>query len=366
MDYGQRGVSHICVCVVRLEIISGRQASQSRLHSGEEMEPKICTYHRGNARFKRMLAWLLLADGVEHLLDAEQLDVVNVVRLLTLKTAQSIAWYIGRRINRAFAPWIDSLLEFRDILRTTDSIVSGSVALKAATDAQWPCNNLDIYVPGEWGGWRAKVLRFLMQHESYVWINQTKPSRRVSFYKYVQTITRLRRTITTLQGEVTMFINIIQSTGGAALPVASFSVTWCMNWIGADEIVVQYPEMTFAKEGVLNNPCRLNTTTSAIWFAKYESRGFHLMVDESRWSGCLEICFWRRSNEQNDGSLSLYTSTHDAGHFTPQVHWRDSGWKLLGWYGYKCAICSPHPITGGVPEYVRMYNEYVFSESDGV
>lgn len=279
-----------------------------------------------------------------------------------------MSWYIGRRINRAFAPWIDSQLEFRELLRSRQSIVSGSVALKAVTAAEWPCSNMDIYVPSGWVRAKAAIIRFLVHTEQYVVVRESRtgnPQARKPFLKYVLSVTHLRRTVTTLQGKITRHIYIMQSTADATKPVASFSATWCMNWIGADEIVVQYPEMTLAGEGILNNPCSLDNSWSAIWLAKYASRGFHLMVDEVRWAGCLEVCYWRRSNPENDGSLSLRTSTYPEYGETPVTEWIHYGWKALGRFEYRCSGCSPYPVLARTPDYVRMYNEYTFSESDG-
>lgn len=317
--------------------------------------------------FKRNLAWLLVGGGLDYLLDNETVEIAELVAQLTDKTAQSVAWYIGRRINRAFSPWVDDPLAFRELLRSTKSVVSGSLALKAAVASPWRCNDMDIYVPS--GDVKDKFVDFLQGQESYHvmgrWIVNTPGIKRQPFFTFIASITRLKRSIRTLQGTVTKRIRLLQSTDDATKPIASFSASWCMNWIGSDEIIVLYPDMTFAHGGVLNQ-ARKSTNLQALWLSKYISRGFRLVeCAPYRVWPCTAVCAGRRRTDSGDDTFLATTSTYSWDESSEKT-WIIEGWRGLSDFAYVCLDVDHGDLEATNPAHVLKHNDYRLWESINV
>lgn len=311
------------------------------------------------SRFEENLAWLLIGGGLDYLLDDEDLSLIDLVAQITPKTEQSVEWYVGRRINKALSPWIDSPLEFRELLRSTRSIISGSLALQVALAASWSCDGMDIYIPE--GEARDTVIRYLCQEEWYTVVQPggANTSGRRPRGEYITSTTLLERKIRTLQGETIRKINIIQSSDDATKPVSSFSTTWCMNWIASDEIIVLYPEMTLAYEGVLNSPQEVETDEQAIWLSKYISRGFKLVdgadIRTSAPWPCTSICSIRRAMDEGQDASGVVSSTYRRNH-SPEETWVQRGWRSLSDLEYTCVDHNEPPQAP--PNYVARYNYY--------
>lgn len=294
------------------------------------------------------------------MLDDEPLDVVEAVGDITEKTSATVEFYVGRRINRAVAPWIDHPLEFRGVLRKTRSVVSGSLALRVVTAGQWRCNNMDVYVPA--GTSRERVLEYLQAKESYavvetIDVSQVPVGVVRPFTRFVETVTVLEKTVSTAQGDIVRRIQVHKSKAGATKPVASFSATWSMNWIGADEIVVCYPSLTLAGEGVLNSPCQLDTEEVAIWLSKYIDRDFRLVDVPSRLDSrteCYVTCGMRRRLDRGGDALRLLASTYKDGE-SPEGPWIFGGWRGLSKFEY---CCLEHGGRGVGTCYAAIYDNF--------
>lgn len=304
------------------------------------------------------------------MLENENLDSVNTFRCITPKTHRAVASYIGRRINKAFAPWIDSPLEFRQVLRSTHSIVSGSVALNAIMGSSWLCNNLDVYVAA--GAAKNTVVEYLQTQESYIVTDESVfPPEPTSTFpwclRFVTSVTRLEKRTSTLRGEVVRQIDVLQSTGHSTQPVASFSATWSMNWIGADEIIAQYPNMTLAYQGVLNWPCETDTEEDALWLAKYIGFGFRIVDGIANppcpfgWScayhmwPCTAICSMRRTMDTGGDALRALADSYDK-KTSPEARWIHLGLKECSDFEY---MCDEHDKAGHGPRGdPMMYDHY--------
>lgn len=319
-------------------------------------------------RYEEHLAWLLIGGGLDGMLDNEKLDFVNHFRSIAPKTDQAVGAYIGRRINKAFAPWIDTPLAFRQVMRSTHSIVSGSVALQAAIGSSWSCNDLDVYVDA--GSAKDIVINYLMGEESYIIIQEREfPESRLLGRKpkgsmpwsmrWVTSVTELEKRVATLRGEVVRRIDVMQSVAHATLPVASFSATWCMNWIGSDEIIVQYPRTTLVYAGILNWPCEIDTEEDAVWLAAYIGRGFKIVDGigsrSRRYWQCTPICKIRRQMDDGSDRLRAVTSTYDESR-SPENGWICHNLKDLSNFGY---TCEDHGDVGEGPRNdIQMYDNY--------
>lgn len=306
-------------------------------------------------RFKTIFAWLFLHE-IDLLLDNEALDVVYAIRDVTPKIKVSVETYIGRRINRAFSEWVDGTLEFRRTLRRTLSIVSGSVALQVIMGASYLCDqpNLDIYVAA--GSAKSIIIRYLEDEELYKTVMEKTIIRESSSFTplvehCLTSVTRLQRTIRTHQGQVVRRINIFESDEDATKPVAFQDATWMMNWVGADEIVVGYPALTLAMEGVVNQSARSpigDPEGEFEWenrFPKYRVPGF-IEKPITHWtSDCSAVCSGRLEQEEVKDSMQVVASTFDAEE-SPEWYWQLEGWRAFSTFGFTCPAHAVDFIEG--------------------
>lgn len=234
------------------------------------------------------------------LLDNSDLSVVQAVGQLSTVLQSKVRTYTKSRIHAALSPWIAHPLEFRDILRRTRSVISGSLALSVALDDQWRANDLDIYVPYRTP--KSDVIAHIIDREGYhiqaVVARYTPVAEgdQISPLDSIAGITRITKFLKMSSDCKTTKIDLIESTDYNALtPILKFDSTWSMNWITADSITVAYPRLTLRHEGVFSKTQVLKAYIHLpSWKSKYlKERGFsrfHItsrLVDEP----CRELCF---------------------------------------------------------------------------
>lgn len=196
--------------------------------------------------------------------------------------------YTECRLHIALSPWITHPIEFRDIMRRTRSVISGSFALGLAVRDSWLANDLDIYIPHRTR--KFEMVSYLIRREGFhvqaVVTNYTQTTEEegpnLVLYNVAGMTSITKFTKRWPDGKTTN-IDLIESIDGYALtPITNFDATWSMNWITADSITVAYPKLTLDHKGVYKKRQRLAAHMHLpVWKTKYTNeRGFdtfHIM-----------------------------------------------------------------------------------------
>ncbi|KAI9059957.1 hypothetical protein FKP32DRAFT_1100579 [Trametes sanguinea] len=214
-------------------------------------------------------------------------NIANSIDLVTLQSWRATCRIADRTASRALTlrytstlrTFVDNPTGFRNILRLTKSIISGSTALNILDidrASNWTPTDLDIYTPHHAV---IQMLVYLTKIEGYDIINDPP---QYSFPSGGFTaVYRLRRGTKT--------INVIQSATCSALhPLPHFWATHVMNYITSDTFCIAYPEYTLNGKALLN-PIHLIDNLHApprtvANITKYTARGYDIRTRTTAWS----------------------------------------------------------------------------------
>ncbi|KAL1941336.1 hypothetical protein VTO73DRAFT_7153 [Trametes versicolor] len=152
---------------------------------------------------------------------------------------------LTQRFLTALSPFLRQPVVFRNILRLTSAIISGSTALHVLDIDRahdWTPSDLDIYVPVHNA---RRLISYLCVEEGYSAYDTDN-----SKYPYyppsgMRGVTHLRRS--------GLEIDIIQSSTRSALhPLPYFWSTHVMNYLTADSFCIAYPDFTLRGHGLFN------------------------------------------------------------------------------------------------------------------
>ncbi|KAG8972146.1 hypothetical protein FRC05_010314 [Tulasnella sp. 425] len=251
----------------------------------------------------QLAAQTVLKECLEIILDSAMLPEVAKISHLSRAYRASVLDYLRRRVDGLLRTWFTDPACFRDILRTTGSMVSGSTALAFALGVDWGLQDLDIYVGsdtsgvGNPAGRRAQMLRHLVEVEGYrpqaAFGDASDPTfSKISSIPFrgasnpydvdidiINTVYKLTKTTTTTteEGRITTVthtttdIDVIECVHTNPIEIVSdFHSTPVMNWISADNITITYPVLTFAMRGIVNrNRLTFNGKKEKLWKEKY-------------------------------------------------------------------------------------------------
>lgn len=172
--------------------------------------------------------------------------------------------------NRALSRFVKSPMGLRDILRGTDAVVSGSMALHFILDGPelWEPNDADIFAPLHAAD---KIANYLMSSEAFKVEGMT--SRNARYQDHIRFNPSIARVVYLIRPDG-FRLQIIESATPTALhPLAHFWSTLVTNYISADAICVVFPSLTFNKRGcsrldILDNDAEIRA------IEKYRARGF--------------------------------------------------------------------------------------------
>ncbi|KAG9050965.1 hypothetical protein FS837_000628 [Tulasnella sp. UAMH 9824] len=258
-----------------------------------------------------LAAQTVLAESLETILDHSMLPGVMKISHLSRGHRAFVLEYLRRRIDNHLQTWFNDPARFRDMLRATSSIVSGSTVLAFALGEDWGVQDLDIYVGGEFddedapAGDCAKLLRYLVEVEGFRPKTAFGEARDVTFDEIVPTPAPTRtdeygedwgpeaiRTVYKLVRErsvpgyeepITVHIDVIECAFDNPVRIISeFHSTQVMNWMSADNITTAYPVLTFAMKGVVKqNRLSFDGPKDPLWKEKYTARGFKIFDDHN-------------------------------------------------------------------------------------
>ncbi|KAG8905768.1 hypothetical protein FRB99_008247 [Tulasnella sp. 403] len=186
--------------------------------------------------------------------------------------------------------WLPDVELFRQVLRLSGALVSGSFTLAFIMGEQWMPRDMDIYVGYanvetvmtylDCQGWHVDSLC-----ETYINVandgvpqdgvianatEELEADGQLNEDPAFNRIWGLSKMIVNEDGsEITREINLIESrTLSPMLPVHRLSTSWVQNWMDADSVTILYPDMTSKKQG-----CIIDTIQQE-WLAKYVGRGY--------------------------------------------------------------------------------------------
>ncbi|KAJ7482516.1 hypothetical protein FB451DRAFT_1029793 [Mycena latifolia] len=160
------------------------------------------------------------------------------------------------------------------MLRTTRSIVSGSVALLMISDMDFEPGDIDIYVPTS-------------QSETALAIAQGKLGFEVRHGNVpaYDNNSGIKRVVHLQKGEKWMNIIVVKGEDPTAA-VFQFHSTVVMNYLTAFGLYCAYPSLTLKRLGVANLPALLREVStpgrSADCFEKYRDRGINIENDVTK------------------------------------------------------------------------------------
>ncbi|KAG8921672.1 hypothetical protein FRC01_000134 [Tulasnella sp. 417] len=223
----------------------------------------------------------VLTECLETILDRSMLPEVMKISHLSRGHRAFVLEYLGRRVDSHLHAWFDDPAHFRDVLRATSSMISGSTVLAFALGVEWGLQDLDIYVgcgidhdkaPGldsamlleyliEVEGFRPQAVFGYIRDATFHGITPTPVS--TSFDEYgdpigpdiIQAVYKLvrERTVPGQEEPITVHIDVIESEFENPIEIiGQFHSTQVMNWMSADNITIAYPVLTFAMQGVVN------------------------------------------------------------------------------------------------------------------
>lgn len=210
-------------------------------------------------------------------LDLLSLDALQKLACTSSHYREDVIGYLNHRKSVLFARFIDDVPGFNQLLRSTNSVVSGSIALQMVlpfVSTNWICKDLDIYVARSQD--LAVISYLTKQGYGLLNIQGIRPSYSQSSIHTVVTLSR---------GEKVIDI-IVAAKDIAIRPIFEFHSTLVMNFIAADYLFSAYPWMTSRFRG-LHNPLALRDGKRVMGnlkaIAKYEWRGFDIQNSPSAW-----------------------------------------------------------------------------------
>ncbi|KAI0649234.1 hypothetical protein C8Q79DRAFT_500506 [Trametes meyenii] len=151
---------------------------------------------------------------------------------------------LNHRYHSLLANFLNDPAAFRNIMRISGAVISGSAALNFCDVERahaWSPQDLDVYVPHHAG---AGILAYLINVEHYIVDISAAP-------KYPYDHPGFSKVIHLKRGSFE--IDLIQSVTRSALhPLPFFWGTHVMNYVGADSFCVAYPEHTLQGQAFLN------------------------------------------------------------------------------------------------------------------
>lgn len=222
---------------------------------------------------------IFLTTIVRTFLDVAEIDIVLSISQLCFSLRQEVKSYMRSRFHDTIRPWIGKPKDFRNAMRKSNAILSGSIVLQYVMRTSWSSSNVDIYVPAGTAKW--VMFQHLMTTEKYameaIWTDERGPPHCFGADRDdILSLMQLSKTSETPSGNSTLRINILESSDPDPFsPLIWFNTTWVMNWLTADTVGMAYPVETLERSGTY---CGIGTaafTKAELgWFTAYRFRDF--------------------------------------------------------------------------------------------
>jgi hypothetical protein len=186
---------------------------------------------------------------------------------------------VRNQITALFRLFVPAPHDLLDVMRQTDTIVSGSsiVWLLDGFPGSWSPGDLDVYCPPGEG---PKLIEFF-QTQGYVTDPSHSPNDS-SFFK------NSKLSSATVMKDGNLKIDVLETATVSTLDsVLWYHSTVVMNYISWNEIAVLYPALTLQKLAIVQDA---TTQRGDAWIAKYEGRSYVMYYSWDLLSGVLECC----------------------------------------------------------------------------
>lgn len=267
---------------------------------------------------------IVLVQCLDEILDNCTLPDVLSVSHASKSLQPAVMAYISRRVDRSLKSWFSNRLAFRQELRDSSAIVSGSFVLALATSPSWIPRDLDVYVGSTHGF--ITLSHYFKEREGFIDPTQPNPLDPMHAHPDAQppypqdhdnpslpqggfaNYCRLAKTVQLNEQAEYMFIDLIQTQSRhPANFVLRFPASCVMNWLTANEIVMTYPDITCNNVALLRPHCLPSTSGAAkakedAWLMKYKDRGFQIVatVDDSTYCTCGSACPYLQRNSYDE------------------------------------------------------------------
>ncbi|KAG1893300.1 uncharacterized protein F5891DRAFT_985967 [Suillus fuscotomentosus] len=203
------------------------------------------------------------------------LPLPDLARFSETRTGNQIdvANYMVRRRDNIFKTFVDDIPLFIQLLKFTESIISGSNALNLIMpqSQQVVAHNIDVYTTEQY---ELVVVEYLKNQEGYTVADKISPKPKYDG-------SAIARIYKLENGEKKIDI-IVTHWKCVIAPVLQFHSTIVMNYITADDIVCMYPKWTCNRKGFINPQLYMEDKTNLRTveaLMKYTKQGFRLCAE---------------------------------------------------------------------------------------
>ncbi len=214
-----------------------------------------------------------------HMASFMDIRALTYWRTLCPETDLAGSKHLNHEYNKLLLHWFEDPEGFRDVLRLTGSVISGSTALQFLhrdNPVDWTGADLDVYTPRTTA---LRMLHYLVNVEGYTLDNINRPSYRPDSRGF-------HRVYHVSNNEQS--IDIIQSVTLSALhPLPFFWGSHVVTFIDADMFCLPYPDLTLSGRALLT-PLALHQMEypdlrTIRCIRKYEDRGYTVRCSHTQW-----------------------------------------------------------------------------------
>jgi hypothetical protein len=248
-----------------------------------------------NDSLPRLLSFFAL----EHLDFQDELALSHTSR----STRAAFKKLLLDRLHVFLGRWFSDPHEWRQVMKYTNSVISGSSALwfLEKCPSHWSACDLDIYVPLN----NVDPILAFLSKEGYE--NVTRTIRAGDGYSldrmHLHSISQWKK-----DGRK---IDVLESTSKSAVdPLKSFHSTLVMNFIAWNSMSVLYPSLTFRKIAIVQDA---TGQRGSWWRKKYSERGFDIRDHDRAFQDAYLVCPGLSRSVDDQNSLNIHFDTDKEG-----------------------------------------------------
>ncbi|KAI0039441.1 hypothetical protein FA95DRAFT_1504173 [Auriscalpium vulgare] len=260
---------------------------------------------------------------------------------------RSVDDYLKVEYSRDLRTYVDRPLQFREVLRSTRSVISGSFVvrfvMRRTEQGDMRVGDLDIYCPLSSA---SGVITYLEEDERYgpgINITHDPDDELEEAYPIsaISCVTRLYRESTQSRIDV-----ITSDTNSPLLPIRHFWCTLVTNYMSADGICLTHPKLTLDARGCIA-PAQLGDVAIEHAVEKYRARGFRIGTfvdnDATHQGGeTTGYCPQRLRNFNDSLSLTFKFDSFNEAQLLHTFPILEPTWKYGGWLcGGRCVPADP-------------------------
>jgi len=228
----------------------------------------------------RIFAGIFLPEIQDMILDGCGMVTIYELGRTSKAVRRRTRSYCRRRYHRELRRFVETPVSFRDVLRRSLGIVSGSVALHyLAEPSGWVPGDMDVYASPSGS---AMIMDYLIDKENY---NLTSVHNMYggvgwSSRKSVLEVSKFER-----PGDSVKIDLITCVDSNLVTCITSFHSTVVMNILTADSVYSLYPRLTFMCRGFWGLAPRLTAYSQTTHDAmdKYRRRGYNIQIGTGSW-----------------------------------------------------------------------------------